>query len=309
MTCDLNKKEYYFNFINKAKIDKYRYSNKIKELSENIKAAKYIIFENIEDIETLLGQQITTRREIVDEIIDNDNYLYQLAFRKLRYEDNPNNRKLLITVSRYCNLIKSKIKYNKLIKLCDLRVNVSYKDFRDIIEKYYNGVNKAILNGFGYEYNNGLGVLSINRYKLPENVDKVVDFSSTRKAKLELLEKGLKPYDKSEAELYAAKGIPYDGVEYTKYKRGSYYYEITLSNCKIYSTANIQFYKDKKLGKFKGMSYEDIAAICKTDDDIYNLQVDTTVKLNAILIKHPEYFYKFIRNVEESKYKYRKDNR
>lgn len=309
MTCDLNQKEYYFNFINKAKVDKYKYSTKLKELTEGINAAKQFITENIEAIETLIRHPLTPRREMIDEVVDNEDYLYQLSLRCLRDEENPDNRRLLITLARYCNLLKSRIKYNKLLELCDDRVNVTYKQYRDIVERYYDGVNKALLNGFGYRYNNGLGVISINRYKLREDINKIVDYSATRKAKQELLDKGLKPYDKAEAELYANKGIPYDGVEYVKYKRGSYYYEMTLSDCKIYSSANIQFYKDKKLGKFKGMSYKDIAAICKTDDDIYNLQVDTTVKLNIILIKHPEYFYKFIRNVEESKYKYRKNNR
>ena len=309
MTCDLNQKEYYFNFINRAKVDKYNYSNKVTELTENINASKSLIVENIVAIEALLGKPLSPRREITDELVDAEESLYQLTMRCLRDNDNPDDRRLLITLARYCKLIKSRTNYNKLLSLCDNRVNVTYAQYRAILETYYETVNRNLLQGFGYRYNNGLGVISINRYKLRDDVGKVVDFSATRKAKKELLDKGLKPYDKAEAKLYEEKGIPYDGVEYVKYRKGSYYYEISLSDSKIYSSRNIEFYKDKKLGKFKGMSYEELAAICNTDEEVYNLQVDTTVKLNVILIKHPEYYYKFIRNVEESRYKYRKNNR
>lgn len=310
MTCDVNKKEYYFNFISKAKTDKTNYSNKIEELTNDINTVKPLIIEKIKDIESLLNSSITARGEIVHELVDDEDSLYQLTMRRLRDEENPTNRQLLIMLARYCRLIKSRSNYRKMLKLCDDRANVTYSQYRDIVDKYYNQVNIALLQGFGYRYGHGLGVVSINRYKLRDDVHKVVDFAATRKAKKELLDKGLKPYDKHDAELYAKQGIPYDGVEYVKYKKGSYYYEITLSDCKIYASKSIQFYKDKKLlDKFKGMSYEELAAICNTDEEIYNLQVDTTVKLNIILIKHPEYFYKFIRNVEESKYKYRKNNR
>ena len=53
------------------------------------------------------------------------------------------------------------------------------------------------------------------------------------------------------------------------------------------------------------MSYQDMAdQLCNNLDDIVNLNVDIKYKLNILLYKYPEKYLNFVRNAEQSKYKY-----
>ena len=64
------------------------------------------------------------------------------------------------------------------------------------------GVHKALLDGHAYRFSHGIGDLMINYWKYVDGVrGKIVDWNATNKRKKEILDAGLKLYDKEEAEI------------------------------------------------------------------------------------------------------------
>ena len=212
-------------------------------------------------------------------------------------------------------MLKKEDEYNKLIKIAAKRFNVNGKQFKAYIKKYYTQVHKITLEGFGYRFSNKLGILLISFWKNPIDDKKhPVDFYASKCAKEKLIEQGLKPYSPTEAKKYAEMGIPYDGVEYRKYRDDAYFYDM-----RIYDSFKKDFISKpafKKIEyisyKYKGLTYKEIAdKYVNSMEDIYNLDVSLKNKISIMNIKYPNNYIKFIRTTNGEKFrrnKYREDN-
>lgn len=308
MTADIKLKEYYTEYIAKAKTDIYLYNQKLKELEET-KVSLESYFENNKQAISKVGDDYNIQFDYVHMDLKDLNNLYHNKLTKLLVNvKNPEDSQNLIQISRYCRCIDNISQYKSRIDKANKRSDVSYSKYRQLVELYYNRVQRCLLEGFGYKFQHGLGILSINRWK-SRNTHSRVNFNETRKAKLKLIEEGKKPWNDEEAKLYEAQGIPYDGVKYTVHDDNKIYYQLELQNSNVFSDKNLKYYKEKNTTIYRGMSYEDIANTCKSDEDVYNLKVDLMTKVQISLIRHPENFLKFVRNAEQDRYKYRKDNR
>lgn len=308
MTADIKIKEYYAEYIAKAKTDHYLYEQKLKEL-QNTKANLELYFSsNIVKIEAINKKYNLGFHWDNLEVNEADNIYHNKLSKLLTTVEIPDDRQELIQISKYCRCIDNIALYKSRIDKANSRSEVTYKRYRQIVELYYNRVQRCLLNGFGYRFQYGLGILSINRWR-SRNEHSRVNFNETRKAKLKLIAEGKKPWNNEEAKLYEAKGIPYDGIKYTVYDDNKIYYQLELQNSNVFSDRSLKYYKEKNTTIYRGMSYQDIANTCKSDEDVYNLKVDLMTKVQISLIKHPENFLKFVRNAEQDRYKYRKDNR
>ena len=160
----------------------------------------------------------------------------------------------------------------------------------------------------GYKFSYGIGTYVINHWKLDVNriKNKVhLDYAATNAKKRELLAKGIKLYDDKEAAWYAARKIPYNAVDYRVYKESTDWYEFTFINSELSKHYSLEYKRtDYVATKYRGMSYTKMAEeLCKTEEDVYNLQVDIKYKLNILLYKDPNKYLNYVRNAEQCKYK------
>lgn len=309
MIPDITIKDYYLQFIHNAKNDINNYNKELENiivlkeetynyLLNNKDKIKEVYNINLDNYDTEWKQK---RYNITE-------YLYNKLIKLLQIIKDDNNKILIIQLVKYCNILRNEHKYNKLIILANKRKNIKFNTYRKYITLYYNKVHKCVLEGDGYKFNYGIGTYVINRWELDKNKinnKRHIDYAATNAKKKELLAKGIKLYDDKEAAWYAARHIPYDGVDYRVYKTNTEWYEFTFINSNIFKSSNLEYKRTEYVAtKYRGMSYTDMAnKLCKTIDDIYNLQVDIKYKLNILLYKDPIKYLNYVRNAEQCKYK------
>jgi hypothetical protein len=314
MTPDIDIKGYYLQFIYDAKTDIAEYNKSLDENKKIKEKLRDYLEINIDTIVNKLNIDLYKYTKEWNEGVYNPSVgLYNEALKRFRTNSNSNNRNIIAQIIKYCHSLKNEYKYNKLINIANKRTKITFKEYRNYVSDYYTKVHQTVLEGMGYTFTNGIGTYLINYWKVPKNSKnkgKKIDFKATLAKKKELIEKGIKLYDDKEAAWYKARNIPYDAVDYRVYIDKPYYYEFTFINSKLFSNYSLEYERIEYINKkFRGMGYEKVAdTICHTLEDIYNLQVDLKVKLNILLYKDPTKYLNFVRNVEQYKYKYRKNN-
>ena len=210
-------------------------------------------------------------------------------------------RIILLQLLRYSELLKFIYNCDKKIELANNRSKITPKQYKEYIKKYYmQGVHKTLLDGHAYRFSHGIGDLMINYWKYVNGVlGKIVDWNETNKRKKEILDAGLKLYNKEEAEIYKIRGLKYDGIPYVVYKTNSEYYDIELVNCKSFSKNNVKFKHANYIpSKFRKRSPEDIANEFNSVDEIAVQDLGIRHKLVVSLEKDPTIYLRYIRNVE-----------
>ena len=309
MLPDITIKGYYLQFVHNAKTDIVKYKEnldttiKVKEevykyLEDNKNILKDSLDINIDDIEIEWHNKEYNSKE----------YLYNLTIVLLRNTVEHPNRIVLLQLAKYCNVLRNEHKYNKLIELATKRKDIKFSVYRKYITAYYTKVHKCVLQGMGYKFGYGIGTYIINHWKLdPKRIKNKVhlDYAATNAKKKELLAKGIKLYDDKEAAWYAARHIPYDAVDYRVYKESTDWYEFTFIKSDLSKHYSLDYQRTEYVAsKYRGMSYTKMAdTLCKTEEDIYTLQVDIKYKLNILLYKDPIKYLNYVRNAEQCKYK------
>lgn len=210
-------------------------------------------------------------------------------------------RIILLQLLRYSELLKFIHYCDKKIELANNRSKITPKQYKEYIKKYYmQGVHKTLLDGHAYRFSHGIGDLMINYWKYVNGVrGKIVDWNATNKRKKEILDAGLKLYDKEEAEIYKIRGLKYDGIPYVVYKDNNEYFDIELVNCKSFSKKNIKFKHANYIpAKFRKRTPEDIANQFNSVEEIAIQDLGIRHKLIVALEKDPTIYLKYIRNVE-----------
>lgn len=312
MRADFELSDYYNIYINNAKNDIKEYSTKLKEC-EKVKLILYNrIIQNIGIIKESFNLDIFIYKEFYNKEYDDSNKLYNLIRKFLRVgEWSRNERLVLMFILRYIQTLKKEVEYKHYIEVASNRTKVTFKEYHQIVKQYYLQVHKAILEGKGYKFEKGLGILQINYWRRQfTNKFKVkIDFNKTNINRRALIAKGLKPFRIQEAREYASQGKQYDGVEYKVVRNDDNFYEITIERSYIFPRKTMEFQREEYIhSKLRGLSFQQMGMkYCKTLDDIVNLPVDIRVKLNILNFLFPNAYTNFIRNAERTKYKYRKD--
>lgn len=305
MLPDIKVKEFYLRYVFNAKRDIENYKEKLI----NIIQTKEELYNYINDKKETLKYKFN---------IDLDKYNSEWNLKTYNTEETlykdvikiiklikGESESLLIQIIKYCFKLKEEENTNKLIKIASKREKLTLKEYKAYLNKYYMCVHKALLEGFGYDFQGGIGTYIINYYKIDNPTKKTIDYAETNKRKKEIIKRGLKPYDDREADWYKARNIPYDGVEYRVYLDKKFYYDFTFLNSKIFKKKELDYQRTEYVhAKLRGLSYKEMADLCNNIDDIVNLNVDIKYKLNILLYKYPEKYLNFVRNAEQSKYKY-----
>lgn len=215
-------------------------------------------------------------------------------------------RIVLLQLLRYCELSKKANDYNIAYKLSKKRSELTFTDYKKYLRKYYNeGVHKCCLEGYAYHIGYGVGDLVINFWRYTDKPrDTYVDWNATRLKKQEIIDAGLKPYNKEEAEIYKIRGLKYDGIPYVVYKTNKEFYNIELINHKYNSNSAIKFkYANYIPPSLRGKDAKIINSECNSDEDIFKLTCGLRTKLLIYLERNPSAYFKYIRNAEQCKYK------
>lgn len=308
MVPDIKLKDYYCSYVYDAESDIESYNKEIEHIILTRSELRAYIEKHINVLKDEYGIDIT-RFDIEwnKEQYNCSKSLNKLIVNTLQNYDNSKNRAVLIQILKYCRTLEDENEYRSLIDLATVRSNITFKDYKKYITKFYTEVHRCVLNGEGYVFDEGIGTFLINYWKLNKSRTKaIIDFAATNKRKREIIAAGLKPYDEEEAMFYKEQGIPYDGVEYKIYRSDGNLYEMTFIDSKVFGRKELDFQRTEYVhAKFRGLSYQQIAdGFVKSEDDLINLNVDLRYKLNILIYLEPSKYLKFVRNAEQSKYTY-----
>lgn len=285
--ADINIRDNYLSFHHKSIYEYNILEKKLIRLNSVKEETWQELIPFKEDIQVFLHIELTLNVDFIA--------LGKKLSKEFRNNDNPIRREVLILLVKYCSIITNIDETEKAFEIAKKKKDLSFSDYRYYVFKYYSKVHKALLEGKGYRYSHGIGTLYIHRVQITKEGRKI-DFHKTKLRKEELLAKGVKLYNKYEADQYAAQGIPYDGVDYRVWLHTPAYYSLRFIHSKyfrsIYDFIPISYIHSK----YRNYSQDQLAfEICKTNEDIYDLQIDLRTKIAIYLKRNPERYVDFDR--------------
>lgn len=199
----------------------------------------------------------------------------------------------------------------KRLALYKKLVNLSLKEYTEILRTYYIKVHeKMVLEGYGYSLGQYIGWICINRVKVNKGRKKFIDYKATKLKRQELESKGIRIYNKEEADWCSKNGIEYNAVDPRVYLDNEYLYEIPIIDSKVpNATENKLEIADYRHKSFRGLSNEDIAEANNNDKNkICKLPLDIKTKLSICTKVDKTLYTKFIRNEGQKTYAHSKAN-
>lgn len=300
---DIDINHYYKAFINNAKndIEKYQHDYNVnRDMLLKIK-------DEVKDYKTHLEHEF--KLYLVDDFpnswnnttYDANEHFTKIIRDKLNFASGKN-RITLLQLLRYSELLKTCDDFQKRIAIAKERSNITCKQYKEYLKRYYmQGVHKALIEGFAYRFGFGVGDLLINFWKyVKETNHPQVDWAATNKRKKEILDAGLKLYNKEEAEIYKLRGLKYDGVPYVVHKTNKEFFNIELINCKAFNKKYIKFKHANYIpGKFRGKTVPELAEMFNSVSEIAVQDLGIRHKLITCLEKDSSLYLNYIRNVDQ----------
>ena len=189
--------------------------------------------------------------------------------------------------------------YNKIL-------SVKTNEYVRYMREYFNEVHKKmIIEGCAYHFGNNIGDVLINRVKISSN-RKYIDYKATKERKAEILAKGGRIYDKSEAEWCEKNGIEYKAEDGRVYLNNEYFYEIFMCNRRFSEASSFEFTpQDYRSVELRGKSNKQLIEECNNDlNKICELPIDMKSKLHMCVEVDKMLYTNFIRNEGQTSYKY-----
>lgn len=187
---------------------------------------------------------------------------------------------------------------NKTIAFCNKLLNITRKEYNNLIKLYYTEVQKKlILDGYGYVFAGMTGWICINRCHITKRKPHI-DFKATKERKAKLLAEGKKLYNKEEAEWCKVNRIEYNAEDGRVYQTVEYVYEFPLLDSKVKDGYNLKFTtSDYRSNKIRGKTNADLFREAGGDKNkICQIDVDIRTKLYLCLEADYTLYNKFIRN-------------
>lgn len=285
--ADINIRDNYLSFHHKSLFE----YNVLEKKLIRLKNAKAETWQDLipfkEDITNYFKISISQSTDFIS--------LGEKLSKEFRKNDNEDRRQILILLIKYCSIIKNEQDTKEALRLATIKKDISFGKYRDYVFKYYAKVHKILLQGKGYRYMNGIGTLYIHRVQI-EGEGRKIDFHKTKLRKQELQEQGVKLYNKYEAAQHEALNLPYDGKDYRVWLRAPAYYSLRFIHSKYfhkeYDFIPISYIHQK----YREYNQDQLAfEICKTNDDIFDLQIDLRTKIAIYLKRNPERYVDFDR--------------
>lgn len=264
------------------------------ELENNL----YIkVKSNINEIKITFGINILNYPEFINNRYDTGKFL---KIAKSLFINKKEYYKLVSDLFDLYNLAKKQKEIFDLEKEIDLYnrlLNLSIKDYNNILKTFYTEVHKKLIDGCAYRFEDNIGWTCINRCHIIKQRPRI-DYAATKKNKLKLLAEGKRLYNKEEAKWCEENGIDYNGVDGRVYLNNEYCYEIPLIDCKLPNGSDYKLtITDYRGTEVRGKTNEDLLEKCNGDlNKICELPIDLKSKLTLCLKADKMLYLKFIRN-------------
>lgn len=236
-----------------------------------------------------------------------DGQFYKVC--KGAYLNKDNDYELTADLHNLLKLAEMQCRINELkiqLKLYDKILSIKANEYVKYMRTYFNEVHKKmIIEGYAYHYGHGLGDVIINRCKYRSN-RKAIDYKGTKEKKAEILARGGRLYNKSEAEWCEKNGIEYKAEDGRVYLDNEYYYEIFMCHKQFKDATKYLFTpQDYRSVELRGKSNKQLIEECDGDlNKICELPIDMKSKLHMCVEVDKMLYTNFIRNEGQTSYKY-----
>ena len=285
--ADINIRDNYLAFHHKS----IHEHNVLEKKLIRLKNAKAETWQSLLSYEEEISKYFRIRLSVTLDFIA----LGEKLSKEFRKNDDGERRKILILLVKFCSIVANEQNCIKELELSNKKQTLTFGEYRDFVFRYYTKVHKVLLQGKAYRYMNGIGTLYIHRVQI-EGEGRKIDFHKTKLRKEELQAKGVKLYNKFEADQCKALDLPYDGVDYRVWLRSPAYYSLRFIHSK-YFAKEYDFYPISYIHqKYREYSQDQLAfEICENNEDIFDLQIDLRTKIAIYLKRNPERFIDFDR--------------
>lgn len=290
--ADVALSDYYNKFVTEQNSIRRKYEEQLGEQIKLREDAKAELLPELHKIADCVDIDIPNSTEFTENQIDSNKPLAVAINNALNKITDIEKRQVLMKVMAYCDKMNNANATINLINVLDNRTKIDKKLFYKAVRYYYNvGMMKCLIEGYAYRMSSGLMYLMIGDWA--KSKDKVLDYAATKAKKKEIIEAGLKPYDPKEAKIYEARGLKYDGVDYKVYIRNASY--LSLNGCHS-KYADMKYICFTPIRSNKTESYAQLAASCKTLDDVYKLDVQGWAKVAIACLVDPTIRTRYARN-------------
>lgn len=271
-------------------------------------------YKEVKEVEDVYFKHFKINLQKYKEFVDNTYYdgkFYKVA--KGLFINRNNNYELvtdLFNLYDLARLQKEIYCINKDNKLYEKLINLTLKEYTEILKIYYTEVHKQlILNGYGYAFENNIGWICINRIIL-KNPRPKIDYAATKKREKELIEQGKRIWNKEEAEWCSKNGIEYKAEDKRVFKHDEYCYEIPLLNSKLPNGTKLKLeLSDYRHSSTRGKTNDQLIEECNFDTNkICELPVGLKTKLTMSDKVDKILYTKFIRNENQESATFTKTN-
>ncbi|MCQ2971704.1 MAG: hypothetical protein MJ209_00160 [archaeon] len=285
-------KKYVVDKLSQMNDEKHELLTTLSELKASVKSNETFYKEQC-------NLDINTNKEFL-ECKHIDGKLHNIAktnIAKSIEKDYDYNNKFYILL-RFSILLKELARLEDEITLYREMSGYNINTYSDLIREYMTIVHKKlILEGEGYYIGEKVGYIVINRCLVKQGGKKKINFAATKKRTQELKEKGVRIYNKEEADYFKSIGMEYTAEDPRVYLNDEYYYEIPLLACKLPNGYSYRLeIADHRHSSCRGKTNEDLIEECNKDvNKICELRVDLKTKL-TLCDKVSNIYLKLIRN-------------
>lgn len=293
---DIDMRDYFNTFINNILINKSKEQAKLDKINANINEIYQYLTPRKGIIADKYNLRLDKYSEFVNKISDNNLELYNDVNKIYKHIDINEDKSDIIQLIKLVNFFNTKKEIQNKIDYYEKCSNINKIQFRDIVSEYYYTVHKFLLLGYGYRYMGGIGTFLINRFR-NNKAKEVIDFRQTAINKQMIINAGKELYDDKEAKIAKANNKEYKGIKYIAYK------EIREANKFIFIKSKywkgykyILMLADYINPKYRNLSLEEIAKLCKTEENVYRAQIGIRYKAKILSLINPASSIRFYRD-------------
>ena len=293
-----NFRVYYKNMRNEYTRKKEEVENKVNNLEQEVDKLHKQLVEDYKENKVLYTVKLLSYKEFVYNKYINGEFFRIAEGCYLNKKNDYVLTSINFNVYNYAKLQKELYQLKKDIILYDKLLQLSLKEYTNLLKIYYNKVHeKMICQGYGYVFHGKIGWVCINRCHITKQKPHI-DYNQTKLNKAKLISEGKRLYDRVEAEWCKRNGIEYDGIDPRVYRSVEYVYEIPLLHSKLPNGNKLKFNTTNYYNRdIRGKTNEEIIKECNADKyKICKLNIDIRAKLNLCLEVDKILYSKFIRN-------------
>lgn len=306
----------YKNFLNTVKSEYTLRNSKSKILRIRLLNYRIKILNNLARIAYLFKVDIRSFDEIkypTNYYKHNTNMMHKfiaINVNKLPSDIIDEASELRLMIIDYCKMVTE---YKKLRVEFSYYLNKSFTSFgqyKDMIYNYYNEVHKVLLNGDTFRFGKRIGDFRIDLLKIDKHSTyskNAINIPKTMELKRTLINRGLIPYNKEDADIARSNGEIYTGVPYTIYGLDfEFYIKLRWLNCSVSHGRRFKF--TKYIGNNTYQSIDELANEKLTGKQILNLDCDVITKCKIANKIDTSFNNKFKRNEDYKLRYYRQGN-